>query len=96
MKGMRSAKEGQSSGSELGDVLKKTKVLSVQGQTGQHSFTQDEVDAFTEHINNTLKGDPDLPQLPLKDLQLFEAVQDGVLLWYEKMVEKITHFFVVN
>lgn len=73
--------------SELGQVLKKTgqvlNKISSQGDTytAEHSYSQEEVEAFSEHINMILKDDPDVKDmLPLTGEQLFEAVGDGVLL----------------
>jgi plastin-1 len=48
----------------------------------QHSFSEEERDAFVDHINQCLKGRTELAsKLPLgKEMQLFEAVKDGTLL----------------
>jgi plastin-1 len=60
---------------------KVTKVTTT-GGIGQHSYTQDETEAFADHINTVLQDDKHLKHLlPLKDPKdLFEATKDGVLL----------------
>lgn len=62
---------------------KVTKVTTT-GGIGQHSYTQDETEAFADHINTVLQDDKHLKHLlPLKDPKdLFEATKDGVLLWF--------------
>lgn len=70
--------------SEFGHLMKEVKKLvAVKGAVGQHSFAEEEMTAFTEHINNCLAKDPDLDYLmPLRttDLDLCRKVRDGVLL----------------
>ena len=59
----------------------KTNIVKHQGAVatgGSHSYSEDEVAAFTEHINNCLAGQ--LPYLPLGEGELFSAVGDGLLL----------------
>jgi hypothetical protein len=59
----------------------KTNIVKHQGAVatgGSHSYSEDEVAAFTEHINNCLVGQ--LPYLPLGKGELFSAVGDGLLL----------------
>jgi hypothetical protein len=69
--------------SKLHTSEKVTKV-TTSGGIGQHSYTQDETEAFADHINTVLQEDKHLKHLlPLKDPKdLFEATKDGVLLWY--------------
>ncbi|EGR31974.1 hypothetical protein IMG5_098980 [Ichthyophthirius multifiliis] len=60
------------------------RVASRVGETiATHSYTQGEVHAFSQHLNNSLKDDPQLKSLlpinPESD-QLFQAVDTGVLL----------------
>lgn len=70
--------------SSFGSAYKQaSKNITTQGAGGaQHTYTEEEKEAFAEHINNTLKGDKDLPMLPCnpKDESLFTAVRNGVLL----------------
>jgi len=49
---------------------------------GTHTFSEDEKAAFSEHINNCLKGDPHLKMLPLdpNSMDLFSGVADGIML----------------
>ena len=59
------------------------KQISEQGAVGVHTYTEEEKEAFVEHINSTLGKDPDLKDyLPInvKNDDLFEKVKDGVLL----------------
>ncbi|KAL4508359.1 hypothetical protein ABPG72_003663 [Tetrahymena utriculariae] len=77
------------------DTLKtavKTNVEAKQSDTNAiHSFTQDEVNAYCEHINYYLSDDADLKELLPIDPQsnkIFEAVGDGVLLC--KLINKAT------
>eukprot|EP00937_MAST-01D_sp_MAST-1D-sp2_P003280 g3280.t1 len=65
-----------------GVVVKAGKFFEVSGTHGTHSFSDDEKQAFTEHINQCLAGDPDLPMLPLDpaSMGLFSAMSSGVLL----------------
>lgn len=71
----------------FGTAYKKTSatVVAKQGAAGgQHAYTQEEKEAFVEHINSTLGDDPDIKHLMPIDKQseeLFEKVKDGVLLW---------------
>ena len=72
------------SGAQMADVVQKAgKFFEVQGASGgKHSFSEDEKQAFTEHLNNCLAGDPDLPMLPLDpaSMGLFSAMSTGILL----------------
>tara|TARA_B110000305_G_scaffold236171_1_gene297067 strand:- start:189 stop:590 length:402 start_codon:yes stop_codon:yes gene_type:complete len=69
----------------LGAVVKKAaKMFSVEGAGGSlHAFSEDERAAFTQHLNNCMKSDPDLAaRLPMdKDsMDLFENCKDGLML----------------
>jgi hypothetical protein len=50
-----------------------------------HTYSQEEKRGIVEHINSILKNDPHLegkiPIDPSSDA-IFEAVKDGVLIWY--------------
>jgi hypothetical protein len=53
--------------------------------TIRHTIPQEEKARFVEHINNLLKGDPDLKGvLPINpgSMEFFEKVKDGVILAY--------------
>jgi plastin-1 len=59
-----------------------SKLEKVQGETGVHSYSDDETIAFSDFINDNLKNDPDLTHvLPLSQNDLYKAVEDGILLW---------------
>mmetsp|Transcript_11248 Transcript_11248/g.35886 ORF Transcript_11248/g.35886 Transcript_11248/m.35886 type:complete len:655 (+) Transcript_11248:38-2002(+) len=83
VKGMRHG-AGKRSSTRFERVVKKsTALFEVKGKGGtQHSFSDTEKRSFTEHINNTLKGDTQLAMLPLDpdSMDLFTSVRDGVLL----------------
>jgi len=62
---------------------KQKEMIQVKGHSGVHSYAQEEMSAFAEHFNNTLKSDPELEHyLPIdsKGLALAESVKDGVIL----------------
>jgi len=62
---------------------KQKEMIQVKGHSGVHSYAQEEMSAFAEHFNNTLKNDPELDfYLPIdpKGLALAEKVKDGVIL----------------
>ncbi|CEP00842.1 Calponin-homology (CH) domain-containing protein [Plasmodiophora brassicae] len=65
-------------------------MIQIHGQSGGvHSFSQEEMTAFAEHINNSLANDADLSYLLPIDTtgqQLASAVTDGVLL--AKLINK--------
>jgi hypothetical protein len=67
-------------------ALHKTTPVLVEGaQLGtQHSFTVEEVIAFSEYINEVLANDPDLKGvLPIKSPdQFFRIASEGLLFWY--------------
>ena len=48
-----------------------------------HTVLESEKVAFTNHVNEVLKNDPDVAKrLPIPHKDIFEAVSDGVILWY--------------
>lgn len=48
-----------------------------------HTVMESEIIAFTNHVNEVLKTDPDVSKrLPISHKEIFEAVGDGVILWY--------------
>jgi hypothetical protein len=52
---------------------------------GMHSYSHEEVRAFSEYLNRSLKDDPDMKNdLPLNPQSgdLFRVAAKGVLLWY--------------
>lgn len=56
---------------------------TVEGQTGHHTFSEEEKQAFSEHINICLGNDPDLKfLLPLdpNSMDLFEKTTNGMIL----------------
>ncbi|RMX70978.1 hypothetical protein D0869_16104, partial [Hortaea werneckii] len=59
--------------------------ITVGGATGgsQHTINQDELSAFTSHINAVLAGDADVGHLlpfPLDTFEMFDACKDGLVL----------------
>ncbi len=64
-------------------VTKSAKLFeSHSASGGKHAFSEAEAKAFTEHINNCLSSDDDLPYVPLDvdRLELFGACRDGLML----------------
>lgn len=80
--GIRSGKLSSAAG--FAKVYEKQKeLIQVKGASGLHSFSQEEMTAFAEHLNNILADDPDLQYLLPVDpsgIELAEKVGDGVLL----------------
>lgn len=72
----------------LKTVVKTSVENKVSDSNAVHSFTEDEVNAYVEHINFFLADDEDLKErLPINpSSKLFESVGDGVLLC--KLVNK--------
>lgn len=80
--GKNTGRRESRSGSVTGGV-RNIQLHEVAGSSGgKHSYSQDEKEAFTEHINNCLQGDKDLSMLPMDCMSdaLFASVQDGILL----------------
>ncbi len=62
--------------------MKETNFSYDANQTSSvHAFCNAELVAFDKHNNKALEGCPELP-LPLEDDAIFDAVKDGILLWY--------------
>ncbi|RYY78133.1 hypothetical protein EON63_17980 [archaeon] len=65
-------------------ALHKEASFRVEGSGGaSHSFSEDEKEAFSEHINICLSSDPDLARLlPMNpsSMDLFSKTQDGMIL----------------
>lgn len=50
-----------------------------------HTVLDSEREAFTKHVNEVLKEDKDIKaRLPINEKEIFEAVGDGVILWYPR------------
>jgi hypothetical protein len=67
------------------NMKKATSISQVTPTGATHSFSQEEKEAFCDHINEVLKNDPHLAKiLPISSEgnALFEACKDGKLLWY--------------
>jgi hypothetical protein len=57
-------------------------IHEVKSETGVHSYSEEETEAFVEFINDNLSNDAQIGnRLPLDKHGLFEAVKDGVMLW---------------
>lgn len=53
------------------------------GEAVYHTVLDSEREAFTKHVNEVLKDDKDIKtRLPIHEKEIFEAVGDGVILWY--------------
>lgn len=65
-------------------VTKSAQINVVQSQHATHSFSDEEKEGFVEYINDALAKDADLAHLKMplnsKDLTIFNAVSDGLLL----------------
>jgi len=62
---------------------KQKELIQVQGHSGMHSFSEEEMSAFAEHMNQSLKDDKDLKHLlpvETKGTDLCRKVYDGLLL----------------
>jgi hypothetical protein len=47
-----------------------------------HAVTNAESNAFTNHINQTIRDDKDIKnRLPISHKEIFDAVGDGIILW---------------
>lgn len=54
----------------------------MQGGGVIHTINEAEKMAFTHHVNDVLKADSDLKnRLPIKADEIFDAAQDGIILW---------------
>lgn len=77
-------KEGKGGKYEFAKVYSKQKeLIQVQGHSGVHSFSEEEMSAFAEHMNQCLKDDKDLKHLlpvETKGTDLCRKVYDGLLL----------------
>ena len=79
---VKDAKSSTGGSTQLGKTMNSKKVFQNVTSTGTHSFSEEETDAFVDHINSVLGSDEDVKHvLPLKvGTDLFEAVKDGILL----------------
>lgn len=77
-------KNGKAGGLKFAKVYSKQKeLIQVQGHSGVHSFAEEEMSAFAEHINQCLAEDKDLKHLlpvDTKGLDLCKKVRDGLLI----------------
>jgi len=76
-------KSGKATGGFAKVYSKQKELIQVAGHSGVHSFAEEEVSAFSEHLNQSLKDDPDLKHLlPIetKGLDLCKKVKDGLLI----------------
>ncbi|GMI19376.1 hypothetical protein TrCOL_g7642 [Triparma columacea] len=69
----------------LGQVVKKAaKMFNVEGAGGAtHTFSEDEKNAFTLHLNNCLGKDPDLADrmpMDVESMAVFDSCTDGLML----------------
>lgn len=47
-----------------------------------HTVLESEKEAFSNHVNIVLENDKDIGHfLPISSKNIFEAVQDGIILW---------------
>jgi len=77
-------KQGKGGKYEFAKVYSKQKeLIQVAGHSGVHSFSEEEMSAFAEHLNQCLQDDKDLKHLlPIetKGVDLCKKVYDGLLL----------------
>lgn len=90
---MRNANEKNGKVGELSNLVKaQAQLLQVSfASGGVHTYSTEELDAFADHINAVLEGDPQLAHvlpITLDGADLFSKVRDGLLLG--KFVNKIT------
>lgn len=75
---------GSAKGSSFSKVYNKQKeLIQHKGHSGVHSFSQEEMTAFSEHLNYVLGDDADckhLMPIDTEGIDLCEKVSDGVLL----------------
>ena len=85
---IHSLRSGESKGESIvGKAMRRTTgLLKVEGAGGAtHMFSDEEKIAFSEHVNQCLRGDPVVARhLPLdvNSYQLFERAGDGLIFWY--------------
>lgn len=81
---MKSIQSGSGKGGQFVKVYEKQKeLIQHKGHSGVHSFSQEEMTAFSEHLNFVLEDDGDCKHLmPInpEGLDLCDKVADGVLL----------------
>mmetsp|Transcript_28458 Transcript_28458/g.91100 ORF Transcript_28458/g.91100 Transcript_28458/m.91100 type:complete len:631 (-) Transcript_28458:388-2280(-) len=81
---MKNIRDGNHEAAFHAVAQKAAKVFHLQGAGGaQHSFSEEEKIAFTEHVNKCLGDDPVMgPRLPLdpNSMDLFAGCGDGLLL----------------
>ncbi|GMH94672.1 hypothetical protein TrVE_jg1997 [Triparma verrucosa] len=80
---MHNIRNGKGEAAMAQVVKKAAKMFNVEGAGGAvHTFSEEERDAFTLHLNNCLGKDPDLSNMPMKidSMELFENCQDGLML----------------
>lgn len=92
LQAMRKANEKNGKVGELSTLVKaQAQLLQVQFESGGvHTYSTEELNAFAEHINAVLEGDPQLSHvlpIALDGADLFAKVYDGLLLG--KFVNKI-------
>ena len=57
--------------------------MDKQSEAIIHTVLNSEKEAFTNHVNEVLKGDPDVSNLlPIPFNSIFDAMQDGIIFWY--------------
>jgi CTP synthase (UTP-ammonia lyase) len=80
---VKDAKNQTGGSTQIGKAMNSKKVFQNVTSTGTHSFSEEETDAFVDHINSVLGSDEHCKHvLPLtQGTDLFEAVKDGILLW---------------
>ena len=57
-------------------------IMDKQSEAIIHTVLNSEKDAFTNHVNEVLKNDPDIKNLlPIPSDQIFDAMHDGIIFW---------------
>lgn len=58
-------------------------IMDKQSEAIIHTILDSEKEAFTNHVNEVLKNDPELKNvLPVPASQIFDAMHDGTIFWY--------------
>ena len=56
--------------------------MDKQSEAIIHTVLNSEKEAFTNHVNEVLKNDPDVKNiLPIPSDKIFDAMHDGVIFW---------------
>ena len=81
---MHNIRNGKGEAAMAKVVKRASKMFNVAGLGGAtHTFSEDEKNAFTLHLNNCLSSDPDLSDrmpMAVESMDIFENCKDGLVL----------------